>query len=95
MTLPVAPEELSKVLQSHQVCLTSGYKEGERAIEGADLQEVDLRNAATVLRVTLTSSRYQMVSLWPLAKLKSRRSVPISPVERELGVTESRRIAQE
>jgi len=92
----VAPEELSKVLQSHQVCLTSGYKEGERAnLEGVDLQEVDLRNAATVLPVTLTSSRYQKVSLWPLAKLKSRRGVPTSPVERELGVTESRRIAQE
>jgi uncharacterized protein YjbI with pentapeptide repeats len=42
----MAPEELGKVLQSHQVWLTSGYKEGERAnLEGADLQEVDLRNA--------------------------------------------------
>jgi hypothetical protein len=40
--LLMSPEELSKVLQSHQVWLTSGYKEGERAnLEGADLQEVD------------------------------------------------------
>ena len=77
----MAPEELSKVLQSHQVWLTSGYKEGERAnLEGVDLQEVDLRNAPTVLGVTLTSSRYRVVSLWPLAKQKSRVVEAFLPV---------------
>jgi uncharacterized protein YjbI with pentapeptide repeats len=45
----MSPEELTKVLQSHHLWLTSGFKEGEKAnLEGADLQGANLQNATLI-----------------------------------------------
>lgn len=42
----MSPEELSKILQSHQLWLDSGGSEGDAAsLEGTDLQGADLQNA--------------------------------------------------